>query len=699
VAAAGYRMSAEAPVRDVRTLCEMCFWRCGVEAQVRDDRVVSLRGTPGHPLNDGRLCPRGSGGLGALYDPDRLQTPLRRVRERGAETFRSVNWGSAMADSAAALDDVRRRHGPESIAGFAHGLSNTHVEHFLRALGSPNIADPSYAECRGARDLAWTLTYGHEFFSPESSDMARARMIVLLGYHLGENMHNTQVQDLTTALRSGAKLAVADPRLSTVASKANWHLPLRPGTDLALLLAWIHILIRDGAYDRSYVAEHTVGFEQLRAAVAGNTPEWAASLTEIPAGRIEEVARAMADAKPAVCVHPGRRSAWYGDDVQRVRAVAILDALLGSYGRPGGFFTPAAAKVAKYPCADYPQPQRPSADGAGSTYPFALKKLMWSLIHATAEQKPYPIKAWIVSGCNPIQSIPDDALTRKAISNLDFLMVVDVLPSEIAGWADVVLPECTYLERYDDLHAPNFREPYVALRQPVVPPLYQSRPNYDIFRDLGTRMGLSTYYPWPNWEAYLDLRLRSIGTNLAEMKKVGFQRIGAPPQEVAPGHEFNTPSKKIELHSSRLAEKGFDPIPRYTEHGNPPAGFYRLLQGRSPLHTFGRTVNNPALASVQQENVLWLNPAVAAREGIRQGQRVRVVNQAGTKSQPVVVRVTPRIRPDCVYLAHGFGHTAAGMRRARNRGASTAGFLTDTAVEPLMGAIAHNRTYVSLEAA
>ena len=391
----------------------MCFWRCGVEAEVRGDRVSALRGLPGHPLNDGRLCTRGLGGLGTLYDPDRLRGPLQRSRERGAESFRNVDWDAALGHAASSLEKVRRRYGPESIAGLAHGLSSAHVEHFVRSLGSPNVADPSYAECRGARDLGWTLTYGHEYFSPESSDMANARMIVLLGYHLGENMHNTQVQDLAAALRRGAKLLVADPRLSTVASKAHWYLPLRPGTDIALLLAWIHILIRDGLYDREYVTQHTLGFEQLRDAVSGNTPEWAAALTEIPAALIEETGRAMADAKPAVCVHPGRHAAWYGDDVQRGRAVAILNAMLGSYGRPGGSFVPAAAKVPKFPAPDYPTPAQKSVDGAGTTYPFASKKLMWSLIRATADQKPYPIKAWIVSGCNPLQSIPDTAVTRE----------------------------------------------------------------------------------------------------------------------------------------------------------------------------------------------------------------------------------------------------------------------------------------------
>ena len=502
-------------------------------------------------------------------------------------------------------------------------------------------------------------------------------------------------------MRSGSapKLVVADPRLSTVASKADWYLPLRPGTDIALLLSWIHILIRDDGYDRNYIAQHAVGFAELRDAVSGNTPEWAAELTEIPAAVIEETARVMVEAKPAVCVHPGRRAAWYGDDVQRGRAVAILNALLGSYGREGGFYTPAAAKIAKFPTPEYPAPNRPSVDGAGSTYPFASKKLMWSLIHATAEQRPYPIKAWVVSGCNPMQSIPNTAITKKAIANLDFMMVVDVLPSEMAGWADLVLPECTYLERYDDLHAPNFRDPYVAVRQPVVPPLYESRPNYEIFRDLAVRMGLASYYPWSSWEEYLDTRLRSVGTTLHRMKEVGFMRLGERPKAIEAGHEFLTPSKKIELFSRRLAEKNFDPVPRYTEHGRPPKGAFRLIQGRSPLHSFGRTVNNPALGSVQHENALWLNPDAAGRAGIKHGQRVRLVNENGAKSLPIVVRVTHRIRPDCVYLIHGFGHTAPGMRRARNKGAGTSDLLTHVEIEPLMGAIAHNRTYVTLEVA
>jgi thiosulfate reductase / polysulfide reductase chain A len=699
VVAAKLAMRADAPARHVRTICEMCFWRCGVEAEVRGDRVSTLRGLPGHPLNDGRLCPRGLGGLGALYDPDRLRSPLRRIRERGADSFQASDWDSALGHAAFALDKVRRQYGPESIAGLAHGMSGAHVEHFVRSLGSPNVADPSYAECRGARDLGWTLTYGHEFFSPESSDMGNARLIVLLGYHLGENMHNTQVQDLTDAIRRGAKLVVADPRLSTVASKADWYLPLRPGTDIALLLSWIHILIRDGIYDQDYVTQHAIGFEELQNAVSDNTPEWAAALTEVPAALIEETARAMAQAKPAVCVHPGRHSAWYGDDVQRSRAVAILNALLGSYGREGGSYVPAAAKVAKFPVPDYPAPHRASVDGAGSTYPFASKKLMWSLIRATAEQRPYPIKAWVVSGCNPMQSIPNTAITQKAIAQLDFIMVADILPSEIAGWADLVLPECTYLERYDDLHAPNFRDPYVALRQPVVPPFFESRPNYDIFRELAVRMGLAAYYPWPSWEEYLDTRLRSVGSSLREMKEAGFKRLGDKPKGVEPGHEFATPSKKIELYSTRLAERQFDPVPRYTEHGRPPAGAFRLLQGRSPLHTFGRTVNYPSLGSVQSENALWLNPEAASRAGIKHGERVRMVNEDGVRSLPIVVRVTARIRPDCVYLVHGFGHTASGMRRAFNQGAATAGLLTRTKIEPMMGAIANNRTYVTLEVA
>ena len=690
---------AGAPSRTVDTLCEMCFWRCGVRATVENERITRLEGHPTHPLSNGRLCPRGLGGTGAIYDPDRLLQPQIRLAERGAERFQTVSWDDALDQIAARLRPIIAQHGPESICGLVHMQSDSHPIHFLKALDSPNTATPSYTECRGPRDAAFILTYGQEVWSPEITDIRNTRCLTLIGYHLGENMHNTQVQDFAHALRNGAKLIVAAPRFSTAASKADHYLPIRAGTDLALLLAWIHVVLAEDWIDHDYLARYATGLPELREAVRDTTPAWAEAETGLPAAQIVESARVMAAARPAVCVHPGRHASWYGDDVQRTRAIAILNALFGSYGREGGFYLPVSSKIPAYPLPPYPKPRKPSADGKGSRYPFAEKTGAWGLVRATAEQDVYPIKAWIVSGADPFHSTPDPRMVQKAVDQLDLLIVVDVLQGEIAGHADIFLPECTYLERYDDLHAPPGREAFVAVRQPVVAPLGGSRPNYDIFRDLGLRMGLDAYFPWKSWEDYLDTRLQSAGLSLTQIRRDLHIPTGQTTKPLAPDHRFPTPSGKIELHSAQLAEKGFDAIPRYTRHARPDPGWFRFLNGRSPLHTFSRTINNPALGSIQRDNDLWLNAAAARQLGLRHGQQVRLTNQDGATAGPVRLRVTERIHPECVYMVHGFGHQARGMKRARGQGASVAALFTRFQVDPIMGAAGRNHNFVRVEVA
>ncbi len=686
-----------AVVRKVPSFCEMCFWKCGIVATVEDERVVKIEGHPDHPLSNGRLCGRGAAGTGSLYDPDRLKKPLIRTGKRGSEQFRESTWSAALDHVAERMDRIRRRHGPEAMALFMHGFGASHFSHLFKAFGSPNIGAPSYAQCRGPREAGFQLTFGTGVGSPENTDLANSRFIVLIGSHLGENMHNTQVQEFAEALRRGAKLAVVDPRFSTAAGKADWYLPVKPGTDIALLMAWVHVIVNEGLYDREYVDRYATGFDKLKEAVKDDTPEWAAATTEIPADTIRTVAREMAREKPNVLVHPGRRATWYGDDTQRSRAIALVNALLGSWGRPGGFYFPGGASVPKYPVPAYPKPQKAAVDGAGTKFPFADEVLASGLCDATRARdiREADIKGWLVYASNPFQAIPNRAEVLDAVQKLDLLVVVDVLPAEIAGYADVVLPECTYLERYDDIYAGAFREPFVALRQPAVAPMYDSKPGWWIARELGHRLGLGQYFPWKAIEEYLDVRLKAAGTTLAAMKQSGVVKYAADGLYITPDHKFDTPSGKIELYSQTLADAGTDPVPRYRPTEEPPEGYMRLLFGRSPVHTFGRTVNNPVLASAVRENEVWLNPAVAADFGVKNGERIRLVNQDGLKSGPVRAKVTKRIRPDCVYLVHGFGHRAPRMR-ANGRGAADSDLISRYKLDPLMGGTGMNVNFVTV---
>ena len=701
LAAAGIPGGSASGVRRIPTFCDICFWKCNAIATVRDGQLWKIEGNPDDPLCRGRLCPRGTGGIGAHSDPDRLRAPLIRTHERGEEKWQEVTWDEALDYIATRMKKIAAEHGPESMALFAHGLGGTFLKHTLKAFGSPNIAAPSFAQCRGPRDVGFMLTYGEDVGSPERTDIGNTDCLVLIGSHLGENMHNSQVQEFADAVGRGASVIVVDPRFSVAASKAKFYLPIIPGTDLALLLAWMHVIVTEKLYDADYVAKHGHGFEPFAASLASYTPEWAYPETGIAPETIRATAREMARYRPAALVHPGRHVNWNGDDAQRSRAIALLNALLGSWGRKGGFYTPASMDVPSYEYPAYPKPARPKADNPGKKYPFAHEALTTGIRDATLTGKPYPIKGWMVYATNLIQALPNQAETIRAIRALDLLVVVDVIPSEIAGWADVVLPESIYLERYDELNVELFKEPFVALRQPVVESPHDQKPNWWIAKKLAEKLGLGAFYPWQNIEEYLETRLKGADLSLAQLKRTGLVRGPRQPiyfDEGVPA-EFPTPSGKIEFYSTQLAQAGFDPVPRYTPPGAVPPGAFRLLYGRAPMHSFSRTHSNRLLTDLMSENAVWLNAVAARRLGFKTGDWVQLRNQDGVVSNRVQVKATERIRPDCVYLVHGFGHTSRGLRHAFGKGASDAQLITRYKTDPLMGGTAMNMNFVTVEPA
>jgi len=694
--------------RVVPTFCEMCFWKCGVLAHVKNGRVTKLVGNPAHPLSRGRLCPRGTGGIGLLYDPDRLKKPLIRVEHRGQQKFEEVSWDTALDFVAEKLLQIRDKYGPESLALFTHGYGGSWFKHLVRAYGSENIAAPSYAQCRGPREVGFFLTFGDGIGSPEAIDIENARCLVLIGSHLGENMHNTQVQGFATALARGCQLVVVDPRFSTAAGKARYWLPIKPGTDIALLLAWMHVIIAEKRYDADYIDKYATGFDELKRHVADKTPEWAYAITGIRPELIVETARFISGFRPATLIHPGRRTTWYGDDTQRARAMAILVALLGSWGRRGGYLIPSAMELPKFPYTRYAYKPKHKADRHGSLYPLADETLASGLCDATIPGKtPYELKAWMVYGTNLLQSLPNPQETIKAIQSLEFIVSIDVLPSEICGWSDVVLPECTYLERCDEAWAPAYKQPFIAVRQPAVDPMYDSKPGWWIAKQIALRIGLADYFPWDDSEEYVRYRIKAAGYDCDELKRTGVVLGKRVPVCEEEGLElrFNTPSGKIELYSQVLKDAGFHPLPEYTPVEEPPPGMFRLLFGRAPVHTFGRTANNRFLAQVYEENEVWVHPdairalpAFAGRKP-RTGDRVVLVNQDGVRSNPVKLRLTQRIRGDCVYMVHGFGHTSKHLRFAYGRGASDSQLITRYKTDPIMGGTGMNVNFVRIEPA
>jgi len=681
------------------TVCNMCFWKCSGFVHQKNGIPWKIIGNE-HDLHcQGRLCTRGTGGIGAYTDPDRLTTPLMRVEVGGRQSFKPVSWEEALSFISRRLIQVKEQYGPDRVAMFSHGDGAAHFRHLLRAFGSDSDSHPSYAQCRGPRDMGFELTFGEGVGSPDRTDMEHARCIVLIGSHIGENLHNAQVQSFTRAIENGATIIAVDPRFSVAASKSRHWLPIKPGTDIALLLAWIYILINEGLYDRDYVATHTTGFEELRQYIQAYSPEWAYTETGIEPDIIRITAREMGKAAPASLVHPGRHVTWYGDDTQRSRAIAILNALLGSWGRKGGFYIPEKVGLPKYPVPPYPKARSSWRDFTQTQYPLAHHAVTNTLMDASRGENAH-YKAWFIYGTNLPMTMPGiRQQLQEAIDQQELVVVIDVQPAEVTGYADIILPECSYLERYDPLRDSPERAPSLALRAPALKPLGESKPGWWIAKQLGEHLGLTEYFPWKDYSEVLDWQLKQVGSSLEEMQQRGHK----PYPRKTPlyfgkneAQKFRTSSGKIELYSSTLQKHGFDPMPVYRRPDSVPEGFYRLNYGRVAAHTFGRTQNNPLLYELAPENVVWINPLIATEQHIKSGDYVRLKNPDGVISNRVRVRVTERIRPDSVYLPHGFGHTAEGLSLARDKGADGSELMTRPAIDPIMGGTGMRNHFVAI---
>lgn len=697
-------------IKTTYTVCDMCPWRCGVKVLSVDGVVRKIEGNENDPKSRGMLCARGQGGVSFMYDPDRLRSPMVRTGERGEGKFKEVEWDYALALIAQELTKVKDVYGEEALAVFAHTSGDEwFADHFAQAWGTPNAAKPSSSLCLAPRDEAANLTYGSAVGGHEPIDWDNLQSLTLIGSHIGEDTRNTVMQDFANLHSRGGAIIVVDPRFSSAATKADHWLPIKPGTDTALLLAWMNVIITEGLYDAEYVSTWTTGFDELATHVETMTPEWAADITELPADQIRETARVMASHAPQAVIMPGRHTTWYGNDSQRMRAEYLVNALLGAYGREGGFYLNKSPYIEHFPyppytvtgssggCSAAPSDGLPTAlplgptgkaraDGVRETF-LRGATAMQELIDPMITGDPYPIKALVVYGVNLLNSIPDTERTKEALKALDLVVAIDVLPQEHVAWADIVLPEATYLERYEELWAVPHKTPYIAMREPAVEPLYDTRPGWWIARELGLRLGLDAWFGWKDIEEYLNDRLRSVGSSLDEMRANGgvIVQEGKPYLEDYDSSPFHTPSGLIELYSQTLADAGFDPIPVYEPVEQPPDGLFRLLYGRTPVHTFAKTQNTPLLNELFPENELWLNASIASEMNIADGDRVWLENQDGVKSGPIKVKSTERIRRDAVFMAHGFGQDSPGLTRANGKGASDTKLQTRYKLDPISG--------------
>jgi thiosulfate reductase/polysulfide reductase chain A len=678
----------------IASMCEMCVWRCGLIAKVRDGRVVKLEGNPEHPHSRGKLCPRGQSGLMNTYDPDRVLTPLIRVGERGEGKFRRASWEEALDLTASQMLAIKNQYGPEAMVfSSTHNLSQMQFENLLYAFGSPNYGTQR-SLCFNAMITAFLLTYGIEEPSRNYDDV---EFILMVGRNLMEAISTSETGELSHAIDRGAKLVYLDPRYTITASKATEWIPIRPGTDAAFLLAMINVIVSNELADCDFVKQYVVGCDNIVEAMQRYTPQWAEQVTGVPAATIERIAREYAAAKHNALAHPGWRTSNFINSFQTERAIATLNALSGNVLTPGGCLSAdvsaEGAGLGSPPQPPYPRTSALRLDGTPWKYPLVPLKLgvFQELRDAVLSGEPYQAHGWFISRQNPIMSLPDRGKTLQAFGKMDFIATVDIIMNDTAWYSDVVLPEASYLERYDPLLPVGEK---VFIRQPVVEPQGEARSALWIYKQLGERLGLGDYFQYTDEEDYIRQQLVPLGASLDEVKAKGYADM--PPKEETEEIVFNTPSGKIEVYSETLANAGFSPWPTWEEPPVPAENEFYLLTGKVAQQTQFGTQNNQLLHKYSNEPRLWMNAKIASSLGLTNGEWVEVTSKVGQAH--CILLATEAIRPDCVYLTPGYGHLSKGLTTAFGIGASDSA-LHETYTDPISGGQALTQTFVTVRKA
>jgi anaerobic selenocysteine-containing dehydrogenase len=692
--------------RTLKTTCRICRRECGLLVQVRDNRVVRIRGNPEYPVNKGKVCEKVLAFKDVLYHPRRLLYPMRRVGERGENKWQRISWDDAIDIMAERLTRLKESEGPQAL-GYNTGdeLDEGVVFHrrFYNLYGSPNISS-SWGLCYASKAMAWRYTFGTVIYA----DRTNTKCIVLWGVNPAASYYDAGdhaawgMGPILEAKKRGAKLIVIDPRRSEAAAKADMWVPIRPGTDLALALGMLNVIVNENLYDQDFVSQWTDGFNELKEHLARYSLEEVERITWVPVETIRQVARLFATSKPATL------ETFEGTDhkvnsVQTNRAFAILQAITGNLDIEGGevLFQPAfKLKVAGLNLAEaLPKEVKPiGAEEHPIFYEFHGEAVPSLFPRAILEGKPYPMRAMIVEGGNPAMIWPNTARSLEALKKLDFLVSFDLFISETGELADLVLPGATFLERANltTRYSPRF----LAARQPVIEPLGEAWPQWRLWFTLARKMGLGAHFPWKDIEEAIDMVLEPTGISFADLKEKGFIVSPSPvPLRKYEVRGFNTPSKKVEIYSRRYEEAGQEPLPTYKE-----SPFYEgYISGKYPLAltTHRRSGHyNTWLHVGTLENYLEIHPEDAKARGVRDGDLVEVQTHMG--AMRLRAKVTDGIAKGVVSTPMGFGGWAAWKKeQMASAGESATGninMLTDeTARDPISSAPAFRHTFCQVK--
>ena len=626
-----------------------CPDACGVLITVEDGRATKIQGDPAHPVTRGFLCAKVAKYLDRVYSPDRVLYPARRVGPKGpGARWERISWDAALDDICERFRGIRQQFGSEAILPYSYGgtlgvLHGSSMDRcFFHRLGASQLARNI---CSKTGEVSLISVLGRKL-GTEPEQFAHSRYIIAWGANIhGNNVHLWPF--IEEARRQGAKLVVIDPYKTRTARCADWYLPIHPGTDVALALGMMHVIIGENLYDADYVGRYTLGFDQLRNRATQYPPERVAAITGISGEDVVRLAREYATLRPAaIRMNYGVQRSENGG--MAVRAIAMLPCLTGSWKEVGGGLQLSTSGA--YPLRR-DRIERPDLMQAALGRP-ARTINMVEIGHALTELADPPVKAVFVYNSNPVAVAPDHNRVAQGFAREDLFTVVhEQFSTDTTDYADIVLPAPTFFEEKDLQTA--YGHYYLQISQQAIEPLGECRSNFQLFSDLAARMGFTE----DCFRATPDEAIDSVldpshpwlaGIDRARLEREGHVRLnfhhgdvetqsGTQPTPFLPfAHGgFPTPSGKAEFYSESLAAQGLDPVLAFV----PPTESRHTPQARTyPLELLARKADNflnstfanlPVIQQMEDRHLLEMTAVDAEPRGIRDGDRVRVFNRRG----------------------------------------------------------------------
>jgi len=667
--------------KKIPTFCSLCgpTMGCGIYCYVKNGRLVRVEGMKESPRNKGKLCPRAFASAQWLYSPQRLKYPLKRVGKKGEGKFEKIGWDEALDIIAASLLEQKEKYGPESLAILspARRSYSDYLFRFLIAHGSPNYGHSGI--CAVQRAFGFSYTLGTSMLAP---DYNNADLIIIWG---GNPVYSGTPQGglerILNAKDRGAKLVVIKPQMQPDAAKADIWMPVRPGTDGALALAMLNVIINENLYDSELVDKWCYGFDKLVPHIRKYTPEWGETITGLPAEQIRKVARLYANTK-AACIYTGNSFDQAVSSNNAVRAVAILMAITGHLDRPGcnlaPTFNPNMPRVKsvhlrerytqeivdKLVGPEIPICFQPFIEGTSSAYYRCLDSIL--------TEKPYPVKTIIAPGTQPTVITRGTRRVIEALEKLEFFVVVDVMQNASMPWADIVIPVATMYE--SDHPFEGGMGNWLMARNQVVERMGDYKSDYEFWLDLGVKTGYGDDFWNGSIEDCMNYQLENFGITMEELRKhpTGIVYDGVKPKYEKYETMFSTPSPrlsgapylpqgKVAIYNTVFEENGFNPLPEWVEPPESLTATPELLEKyplvlsdthTSEVYNAGWLRNIPYLREIQPDPWLHINPKTARERGIEDGDWVIVESPHG--SMTVKAKYFPGISPDVVMSLQGW---------------------------------------------